>query len=212
MYGGLEVSEEVLGQFMCGSCGLPVPVGEVHCPVCGQIFAGTRTCHRCGAIVPVEVMICRNCGTYVGNNPQDVAWDERAPGYASNPEARAASSGAGWTGTEAPGAETQVFDPQVQSEKPIWARTARMDPYSIAAAGMAVFTICFYWVPNLGAVLALVGLVLAGIGFYRYFTTDYGHLWLLILSTVILVAGLMFGFAWSHKLDRPITMLMSMLM
>ena len=184
---------EAESPYPCGWCGMPIPQGEDNCPSCGQIFAATRTCHRCQAQVPMTEQVCRNCGTFVGNELQDNAWDPGAR-RETVPVMPAGSAGVG-----APLGE-------VPAKKPIWARPARIDPVSIAAAGIAVCTICFYWVPNLGLLLSVTGLVLVAIGIFRYFVnTEYGQLWLLIVSAIVLIAGLVFGFAWGRKIDIPIT-------
>lgn len=74
----------------------------------------------------------------------------------------------------------------------------RTDPFFIAALLGAVASLAFMWIPSVNIALAGAALIIALIGYRRYFSykhrSRYAGLWINYIATVIGIIGLVTGF------------------
>lgn len=156
----------------CKWCGREVPLGAEHCPNCGQLFMTTVTCSRCGNDVPLGTPLCMSCGQIMESTVQDAG--PLPPGAHPEPSG---------------GVQKRAYRPsgEAKEERQLWMRGLRVDRLYIAAVFFAWLSIFFFWIPKMNILLCCIALVVAGIGFYRYFRYpgQYGGVWINIIATVV---------------------------
>ena len=180
----------------CGWCGAEVPPGLEYCPNCGHQYVAMQTCPRCGAQVPINIRLCASCGAFLdGAAIRATSAGIIPPANQLPQQAMPASAG---------------YYPQPQTvaagarKKELWMKGQPLDPWYIAAISFAVAAAMFYWVPTLGIALSIIGLVAAGIGWFRFWQLrgEHSGTWLNIAATVILIAALIFSIKWSGRLEH----------
>jgi hypothetical protein len=76
--------------------------------------------------------------------------------------------------------------------------TRRTDPYFLVALVLGLASLAFAWVPSVDLGLAGLALIVALLGYNRYFGYKqrgrYGGLWVNYLATVAGIVGLVIGF------------------
>jgi hypothetical protein len=73
------------------------------------------------------------------------------------------------------------------------------DPVYLVALVLAISSAAFFWVPDLGVILAGCALLAAVYGYQRFIRhrSRHGGLWINVLATVVALYGLMIGARWS---------------
>jgi hypothetical protein len=185
--------------FECKWCGSDVPLGSEYCPRCGNLFTPTRRCPKCGVDIPMTTRLCWNCGAIT-----------EAPVLApAGAPAQQASAGPVPTDSYAAGT---VARPRPEKQSALWKNPTRVDPVYFAPIVFAGLSLFFYWVPKVDVGLALIGLVCAGIGFYRHFTApaEYKQFWVNILGLALSVLALILGLWVSIRVgqNKPIALIL----
>jgi ribosomal protein L40E len=181
--------------FNCSWCGAEVPPGYEFCPNCGQTYTATQTCNRCGAQVPINIRLCSQCGAF-----QEVAaLDANAAGLAA-PAAAPGVPGLGVPGPLPAGGPAGARAPQ---QKALWMKGPSVDPIYYASLGLAAFAGAMYWIPKLNIGLAVIALVVTGLGGFKvYKGSDRAGSFLLIIAVVIAVVAIIFSVKWTMRVNQ----------
>lgn len=184
--------------FNCGWCGAEVPPGLEYCPNCGHQYTATQTCPRCQTQVPINIRLCSNCGAFLETASVDAtASGIRMPQAQMQQPAMQATT---------PGYYTQPAAGVVgaRKKKEVWMKGMPLDIWYIIAASFAVASGMFYWVPRLGIILSVIGLVIAAVGYFRFWRMPGEHsgLWLNIAATVILIVAMIFSIKFGSKVEH----------
>jgi hypothetical protein len=185
---------------LCNVCGTVVPDNRVNCPTCGQMEHRAIPCSHCGYPVGPGEEQCLSCGFSLMQRSH--------PGrFSSTAEARRCLEQA--SKTAYPG--RSWLDLAFSAQEPVPATgkaqdatcehdeySRRTDPYFLVAFVLGAASLLFAWMPNIGLGLAGTAVIVALLGYRRYFSYRqrgrYKGLWVNYLATVAGIAGLAMGF------------------
>lgn len=192
--GGLLRLEDAMST--CERCGHEVPDSVTTCPTCGTICTPRLVCDRCGRRIRPGEHSCMYCGYSYSPTPEGlgtpVAYGDVF--QTSSPFAYAhGDSPAAWRG----GGEA----PHKRLIKGSWRLEALRltDRVYLVALVLAISSAAFFWIPNLGVVLAGCALITTVYGYHRFIRhrNRYSGLWINALATVVALYGLMIGARWT---------------
>lgn len=191
--GGLVRLEDVMST--CEKCGHQVPESVTTCPGCGSIIMPRLVCDRCGRMIQPGEHSCMYCGysyspVYEGQRQfayGDVFQSQPPLALAHGDSPAAWRLGSGL-------AHRRVIRGSWRLEA-----LRLTDPAYLVALVLAIAAAGFFWVPNLGVVLAGCALVAAVYGYHRFIRHRgrYGGLWINVLATVVALYALMLGARWT---------------
>jgi hypothetical protein len=180
---------------LCHACGQSVPEGALACPGCGRAEDRTIPCLKCGFPVEIGTEWCNSCGCYLGK-PRA----QSAPRYSIQYGGEVIRSGGAALGVAFPqeGPQPVTLHDRMMAYGTIAVTTRRTDPYFLVALVLGLTSLAFAWMPRIDLGLAGLALIVALLGYNRYFGYKqrgrYSGLWVNYLATVAGIVGLVIGF------------------
>jgi ribosomal protein L37E len=185
---------------LCEVCGTVVPDNRDNCPTCGQIEHRAVPCAHCGYPVLPRQERCLSCGFPTVKRSRPARQGSTAEARRRLEQAsKTVYTGRSWldlsfSAQEPVAAEVEPQDAACDNDE----YSKRTDPYFLAAFVLGAASLLFTWMPNVGLGLAGAAIIVALLGYQRYFSYRqrgrYKGLWVNYLATVAGIVGLAMGF------------------
>lgn len=198
----------------CNWCGSELAPGVPNCLNCGVAVEPTVPCGTCGNMLVEGATVCPGCG-------QEILYKRPVqPTMAAPPGYGQPATGVPAPGSRARPASAATPPPAAGArKKELWMSGPKMDGWYVAAISVAILSGMFFWVPKVNIGVSFIALVLAGVGFIRYYKApgEYGHVWVNVVAAVLALITLVVAIkvtmnAGSTKVIKPIVDLLTVML